>query len=280
MPQNLYPSQATIPLAQLSSMFGEVQLGMADHLKSSLSEIYFPQPKAPDILENGTGSFVDVDGVKLLISNEHVLKNVGLSHSFPNHDRYVKGAYLKYTISEPTDFGVSKIGDHIWDMYAAGALAVPLNRFALKHVTHPHEILWTAGYPGERVKQLASTYAVAQVLSTQEYIFLEEEVPHAKFDPLYHFAVAYSPEKAQRIDASGASNSPGLSIPEGLSGSLVWNSRRLECFYNGCPWDPSMALVTGMIWGWPSRDYLIATKVEHFRDFMALASQLPSTPAM
>jgi hypothetical protein len=41
-----------------------------------------------------------------------------------------------------------------------------------------------------------------------------------------------------------------------------------------------MALVTGMIWGWPSRDYLIATKVEHFRDFMALASQLPSTPAM
>jgi hypothetical protein len=76
---------------------------------------------------------------------------------------------------------------------------------------------------------------------------------------MYHFGVAYSPEKAQRINESGVSSSPGLSNPPGLSGSLVWNSRRLECFYTGQPWDPGLSLVTGMIWGWPSSDYLIAT---------------------
>ncbi|MDB5932447.1 MAG: hypothetical protein JWR60_4154 [Polaromonas sp.] len=280
MPENLYPEQKTIPEKQILSMFREVQLGMEKHVKSSLSEIYFPKEKGSDILENGTGTFVDVDGVKVLLSNQHVIKNEGLHHSFPNHDRYVLGAYLKYAVDEPVDVGVSKIRDDTWVKYGKGAFAIPLNRFALKHCTYPHEILWFAGYPGARVKQLAVTYAVAQVLSTQEHIFRDEEVPHKLFDPVHHFGVAYSPEKAQRINESTASSSPGLSNPPGLSGSLVWNSRRLECFYTDQPWDPSMALVTGIIWGWPSRDYLIATKVEHFRNFLVHASRLQSTPGV
>lgn len=242
MPENLYPGQTTIPEEQIFSMFREVQLGMTKHVAPSLSEIFFPKVKGSDILENGTGAFVDADGVKVLFSNEHVIKNEGLHHSFPNHDRYVFGAYLKYAVGEPVDVGASKISDNTWAMYGEGAFAIPLSRFALKHVTYPHEILWTVGYPGARVKQLASTYSTAQVLSTQEHIFREGEVPHELFDPVYHFGVGYSPEKAQRIDESSASNSPGLSNPPGLSGSLVWNSRRLECFYAGRPWDPSMAL--------------------------------------
>ncbi|BEP54486.1 hypothetical protein GmRootV118_17300 [Variovorax sp. V118] len=276
MPESLHPEQAAIPHDVLTSMFREVQDGMAEHLKSSFSEVFFPQEGGSDLLENGTGSLVEVDGVKLLLSNEHVVKNVRLQHSFPNFDRYVTGAYLKYTMGEPFDVGVSRIGDDTWAMYGEGAFAIPLSRFALRHETHLHEILWTAGYPGARVKQLAATYAVAQVLSTQEHIFREDEVPHERFDPAYHFGVGYSPEKAIRFDEHDSS-SPGLSLPNGLSGSLVWNSRRLECFYARRPWEPSMALVTGIIWGWPSSDYLIATKVEHFRDFLSTASKLPST---
>ncbi len=272
--------QAAIADEQIRSMFREVQLGMAEHVKASLSEIFFPKVKGSDILENGTGAFVDVDGEKVLLSNDHVIKNEGLRHSFPNHDRYVLGTYRKYAVGEPFDVGASKIIDDTWAMYGDDAFAIPLSRFALKHVTHPHEILWTAGYPGARVRQLAATYAVAQVLSTQEHIFRDGEVPHELFDPVYHFGVGYSPERAQRIDESTAPRSPGLSNPPGLSGSLVWNSRRLECFYDDRPWDPSIALVTGIIWGWPSRDYLIATKVEHFRDFLVLASRLPSTPGV
>lgn len=278
MLENLDPEQETIPQAEFSRMIREVQLGMAAHLKSSLSEVFFPGKNGPNMLENGTGSFVDVDGAKLLLSNEHVIKNEGLRYSLPEHDRYVRGAYLKHTVSHPIDIGVSRITNDIWEVNGGDAYAIPLSRFALNHVTYPHEILWTAGYPGARVVQLCETHAVAQVLSTQEYIFPEGEVPHELFDPEYHFGVAYSPAKAQRIDQSVISNSPGLSDPHGLSGSLVWNSRRLECFYEGRSWSPSMALVTGMIWGWPSSDYLIATKVEHFRETLALAAQLPYSP--
>lgn len=275
MPENLYPGEATIPEQTIRYMFQEVQLGLAEHLKSSFSEIYFP--KGSDLLENGTGSLVDVNGVKVLLSNEHTIKNERLQYSFPNHDRYVSGAYAKWVIDHPTDVGLSRIPDETWSMYGEGAFAIPLNRFALRHDTCPNEILWTAGFPGARVKQLAATYAVAQVLSTQEHIFREGDVLHEQFDPAYHFGVGYSPEKAQRFDEHDTS-SPGLSVPPGLSGSLVWNSRRLECFYAGRQWEPSMALVTGIIWGWPNSDYLIATKVEHFRDFLIEASQLPSTP--
>lgn len=269
-----------IPNEEIVSMFREVQRDMTDHSKSSLSEIFFPKFKGSDIQESGTGTFVDVDGVKILLSNQHVIKNEGLHHSFPKYDRYVRGSYSRYAIDWPIDVGANKISEDTWAMYGEGAVAIPLSRFALKHETCPHEILWTAGYPGARVKQLAATYCVAQMLPTQEYIFRDEDVPHELFNQLYHFALAYSPEKAKSINESTVSTSPGLSSPPGLSGSLVWNTRRLQCFYERRTWNPSMALVTGIIWGWPSRDYLIATKVEHFRGFLTYVSQLPSTPGM
>jgi len=278
MPENLYPGQPTIPEDQVFAMFLEVQAGMAAYAGPSLSEIYFPKSKDSEVLENGTGSLVDVQGTKLLVSNEHVIANEGLHHSFHAYDRFVYGAYKRYVMGKPFDVGASKIDDEVWSRYGTGSFAIPLDRFALRHSTHPHEILWTAGFPGARVKHLAATYAVGQALPTQEYVFREGEVPHEEFDANYHFAVGYSPEKAQPIDESSASHGPGLSDPHGLSGSLVWNTRRLDCFYAGRPWDPSMALVTGIIWGWPRRDYLIATKVEHFRDLLVVASQLPSTP--
>jgi hypothetical protein len=276
MPENLYPGQVMIPEDQIFAMFREVQLGMAAHAGASLSEVYFPKSEGSEILENGTGAFVDVHGAKLLVSNEHVIKNDGLSHSFPNHDRYVRGAHLKYTCGAPVDIGASKILDDVWTRYGGGAFAIPLSRFALRHDTVPHEILWTAGYPGARVNHLANTYATGQALPTQQHVFREEDVPHEQFDPEYHFGLGYSPEKARPIDKRATSTSPGLSDPHGLSGSLVWNTRRLECFYAGQPWKPELALVTGIIWGWPSRDYLIATKVEYFRDFLEQASQLPN----
>lgn len=182
MPESLHPEQAAIPHDVITSMFREVQDGMAAHLKSSFSEVFFPKEGGSDLLENGTGSLVEVDGVKMLLSNEHVIKNVRLQYSFPNYERYVNGAYLKYVMVEPIDVGISRIGDDTWAMCGEGAVAIPLSRFALRHETHTGEILWTAGFPGARVKQLAATYAVAQVLSTQQHIFSEDEVPHERFD--------------------------------------------------------------------------------------------------
>jgi hypothetical protein len=276
---NLYPDQETIPDEQLRALFLEVQEGMAESLEPSLVEVYYPSASNSEFMENGTGAFIDVAGTQLLVSNNHVIKENGLHHSFFGFDRFVSAAPQRYGLMAPIDVGAAKVPDSLWAQYGTEASSVPFHRFDDRHQTVPHEILWSAGYPGARVKQLAKlTLAVCQALPTQEYLFRDGEEPHEKFDADYHFAVAYSPEGAQPFDTSGPSRSPGLSDPHGLSGSLVWNTRRLECYYKRQPWTPNLAVVTGIVWAWPRSNYLIATKVEHIRQFLVDVSKLPSSP--
>lgn len=279
MSVNLYPDQPMMPDEEVSALFLEVQKGMAEHLEPSLVEVYFPSASNSDVMENGTGAFIEVEGTKLILSNDHVISKVGLHHSFFGFNRFVYAASQRYGIGAPVDVGAGKVSDSLWKRHGSQASVIPFHRFANKHQTVPHEILWTAGYPGARVRQLADlTLAVCQALPTQEYLFHDEVEPHEEFDPVYHFAVGYSPENAQPFDTSRPSSSPGLSDPHGLSGSLVWNTRRLECFYENRPWNPSLAVVTGIVWAWPRSNYLIATRVEHIRRFLVDVAKLPSSP--
>ncbi|MES2299940.1 MAG: hypothetical protein V4582_23070 [Pseudomonadota bacterium] len=279
MSENLYPGQETIPDEQLRSLFEEVQQGMAQLLVPSLVEAYYPSASNADFMENGTGAFVEVSGVRLLVSNDHVIEKEGLHHSFFGFDRFVPAASQRYGLGAPIDVGAATVSPSVWAQNGTQASSVPFQRFADRHETVPHEILWMAGYPGARVRQLGNySYSVCQALPTQEYLFHEGAEPHEKFDPDYHFAIAYSPERAQPFETSGSSRSPGLSDPHGLSGSLVWNTRRLECFYTNQPWSPNLAVVTGIVWAWPKSNYLIATRVEHIRQFLLDAARLPSSP--
>lgn len=268
MPVNLFPDEPSMPQELVVQLFKEVQQGMAAHALPCLTQVYYPSKPDPELLENGTGTFVEVGGYKLLLSNEHVMMNAGLSHGFFGFDDFFQVKAEKYGLAEPEDLGAAMVANDVWSVHASKAWAVPLDRFADIHATVPHEILWTAGYPGARVKQFSDlVLSVCQALPTQEYWFhVEGEALHEKFDPDFHFAVAYSPDQAQPFD--DAASSPGLSVPPGLSGSLVWNSRRLECHYRGEPWNPTKAVVTGIVWAWPKSNYLIATRVEHIRPFL------------
>jgi hypothetical protein len=60
-----------------------------------------------------------------------------------------------------------------------------------------------------------------------------------------------------------------LPLPPGLSGSRLWNTRFVEAKMAKIPWTPELALVTGVIWGWPSGlGCLIATRAEYLRSFL------------
>ncbi|MFP3549685.1 S1C family serine protease [Paraburkholderia sp. SIMBA_049] len=267
-----------MPPEQVKALFLEAQKGMTEHVAPSLVEVYYPSAVNPEFMENGTGSFVHVDGTNILVTNDHVIENKGLHHSFFGFNGFVHAAEKRYGLAAPIDVGAARVPEILWAQHGTEASSIPFHRFAVRHQTVPHEILWTAGYPGARVKQLAQlTLSVCQALPTQEYLFHDDDVPHEAFDPHYHFAVGYSPEEAQPFDISRPSSGPGLSDPHGLSGSLVWNTRRLECFYIKQPWDASLAVVTGIVWAWPKSNYLIATKVEHIRQFLLDASKLPSS---
>ncbi|MEX9522689.1 hypothetical protein AB7Y45_25780, partial [Escherichia coli] len=73
-----------------------------------------------------------------------------------------------------------------------------------------------------------------------------------------HFSLFYPPDLAKSVD--GTSHLPD---PHGFSGSLVWDTKRVACLLENKAWEPSMAEVTGIVWGWPSSSAcILATKVD------------------
>jgi hypothetical protein len=72
--------------------------------------------------------------------------------------------------------------------------------------------------------------------------------------------------RAERVDPK---NGVPLSLPPGLSGSLVWNTRRMECESQKKTWTPESTQVTGMLCSWiDSSPIVIATRIEVIRDFL------------
>ena len=52
--------------------------------------------------------------------------------------------------------------------------------------------------------------------------------------------------------------------PRGLSGSLLWDTKRIACYASGVEWQPEYARVCGMIWlAGEESPVLVATRIEH-----------------
>lgn len=67
---------------------------------------------------------------------------------------------------------------------------------------------------------------------------------YTRLDRQIHFALEYNRDLATRTFAAH-----GLPKPSGMSGSLVWNTRFVECCNEGKEWTPGYA-DAGMIWFW------------------------------
>ena len=72
---------------------------------------------------------------------------------------------------------------------------------------------------------------------------------------------------AQSVDPA---NAVELSDPHGLSGSLVWNTRRVECHVQNMEWSPDLAQLTGLLCRWDSpTSTVMAVRIETVLDFLA-----------
>ncbi len=214
---------------------------------------------------HGSGSYYENNGKKFIISNEHVLRimtNTTLTHKFYDNDNIYKLINPPKLIKEPIDIGISKVDEDIWNKHPHNASALPINRFALKHEPETHELLFIAGYSGERSNFAFNTLSTPGTpYATQETDF---PLNVGGADQKYHFALFYLPEKVESVSANAK---PYLPDPHGLSGTLVWDTKLVKCLNEGRTWQPEYAVVTGILWGWPSSDgCVLATKIEHFRD--------------
>ncbi len=207
----------------------------------------------------GTGSFVETNGSIFLVTNEHVVKE--MEKQPLAYQTNVEGAYLKLNKPvivepEPVEFASSEIPSLLWKNEEREKEAIKIERFAKSHSPVDGELLFLAGYSGERSKFVfGELHSKGTPYLTQEKPFPANE-PRGVFE--YHFALHYQPDLATSID--GTSSLPDA---HGFSGSLVWNTRRIECLQNDKPWTPESAQVTGILWAWPSQSScLLATRVE------------------
>lgn len=231
---------------------------MREHIEPFLSPIR-KFKEEDDVRLHGTGSYIERCDRKFLITNEHVAKynqTNRLTHSFHacEHIFILRNKFVSE--KAPVDVAICEINSSLWDTEASQAKAIPLDRFAAKHETVQGELLFFAGFSGQKAKEVFGTLVSRGTPFLTREMPLPESVEEAK--PDYHLSIPYPPELARSADPSMP-----LPDPHGFSGSLLWNTKRIECLQSGKEWHPSMAIITGIVWGWPSSAAcILATKVE------------------
>lgn len=258
-----------MPKSEWDDLCAATSRAMADYVPQFMTPISRVITHDYGELE-GTGSYVAIDGATFLFTNEHVARAMNkkpLSHMFHGGDQVYALRADFASISAPVDAAIARV-----DMTnAQPAAAVPLSLYASHHQPVEHELLFIAGYPGER-----SSFAFGTLSTPLTPYLTQGDVGQSSVLEDYHFAVPWLPDRAWSVEP----RAPGLSLPPGMSGSLVWNTRRVEFARSQRLWSPGDARVTGLVLGWSKcANWVYATKVEYLRDaFPRLLSALDPSP--
>lgn len=212
----------------------------------------------------GTGSYCSFQQRTYLLTNEHVaceLEHQSLGHQFFGSEEVLRLQQSFLAWPHPDDVAASAIDRSVWEAVTHQAQAIPENRFATKHAPAERELMFLAGFSGQRSRFMFGTLSSRGTA----YLSQEQALPtDHRCDAVHHFAILYRPDLAQTAPGEKAD----LPAPPGLSGSLVWDTKAVACLMEGREWSPDLAVVTGIVWGWPSSEgCLIATRVEHIRRF-------------
>jgi hypothetical protein len=211
----------------------------------------------------GTGNYIELNKRPGLLTNEHVavaLKSNSLAHQFLGADTLFRATQPFHAFGVPLDVAVSPIEDKVWTVEQHQSAVIPEEKWALAHAPVKDEILFFKGIKGARVPFAFGT------LFTNATLYGCVEVPlptDDRFHSRFHFGLDYRPDGATPLDGRD------LPLPDGFSGSLVWNTRFVECWQKNERWSVDQAQVTGLVWGWPSgAACLVVTRIEYVRSFL------------
>lgn len=213
----------------------------------------------------GTGYFFENDNGKFLITNHHVAfpkipgvnpSEISLAFHFKGDGQYVRIHSLFASEDYPTDVAVVAVFDNVWNAYHDESCCLTSDRFEDKFEHVENELFFIEGFPGERAKMLSDT------LLTHPTPLLTSRTPLIDgFCPDTHFALYYD---VDNYVCTGEQKY--LPSPDGMSGSLIWNTKIEECKQKGIEWNSNMPKVVGIVHRYcPEEKCLIATKVEHMK---------------
>ncbi len=264
---------------------------LGDRISEYLTPITIIRPgdtRLPPGDLHGTGAYVELDGMRYILTCEHVAAGMAKSQLAASFH----GAEIAFTLDNPfsaltypVDIAITAITEHTWNLVPHRAKSIPIELFAKRHEPIPGELMLILGVPGESghawppaepsgdgVYFYTTNSIVCEV---QEYFGpeLANEVPLPREG--FHFLLPYVPEVAVNVNDKGSSSLPRA---PGLSGSLVWNTRYLEVTAAGKEWCPEDARVTGIVWGNSTKaGVLVATPVEYFWELFDHARRCVAT---
>jgi hypothetical protein len=226
-------------------------------------------------LENGlawgTGNYVDIDGEVHVLTNEHIARKAREQHLA--HLPVPGGDYIRFENDFdcwpwPADVALTRLGPH---GRPSAAKVLRREHFADRFDTEEHELLFWLGYPGTtakrndpitlgavRVSYFGELVSPAVPVLAQEHAEWPSTV-HPDYVRGKHRLIHY-PRLARTTLNAEPSEVPN---PAGMSGSLLWDTKRLYCDRRRLEWSPDLAKVCAIIWATGlDPDIVVATPVE------------------
>lgn len=209
-----------------------------------------------------------------LLTNEHVASAVGstiLAHLPRPNDYYVICKTRFNACTSPYDVAAAVVDE--FPVTAERDILVG-GLFDQEFNPAPRELLFWIGYPGTtgirndpvtrsntRRSYFGHLPGRGTSVLAQQLLDWPAELP-SDFDPLMHVIVHYPSQARPSVDAEPID----LPNPHGMSGSLLWDTKRIAHEVSRDPWAPDSARICGIIWAaWPNPEVVAATKVEHLR---------------
>ena len=217
---------------------------------------------------HGSGSFLMLGERRFILTNEHVVaarrSGARLGIRFDGQDDLIVLGGDHVELPWPRDLALIPVSDQAWSACKHTALAITADQILPAHAAAPTEVFAFSGYAGERTHFVFGEMQFGATTSLAREVQLSD---HPEIDPRFHFGLAYLPDQATSVIGDR-----GLPRPDGMSGSVIWNTRFVEARLNGRGWSADLAAVTGVAFGWPSgQGSIAATRAEHLRSFLLAA---------
>ena len=261
--------------AEWSERCASVKDAMRDWAKRFVTPISMSTERGHGV-SWGTGTYLDISGKHLLLTNNHVVADVPsgghLAHLPGPTDDYISigGQWSQKTY--PTDAACTAIPS----IGSSGLKSpVPYSLVEQQFDAEQDELLFWIGFPGFTAERHEAPTEARQrmtrfggPLETVGLPMLSQAIRdwngegEKAFDLVFHIAVHY-PNEAQRT-----ADGPAVVLPnaKGMSGSLLWDTKYVASLGRSSSWSPDDARVCGLVWGaLDDPEVVVATKIEHVR---------------
>lgn len=216
----------------------------------------------------GSGTYTRVQNRTFILTNQHVANSYRINgqpaHRLlgKNKPHLITGHYGQ--LNSPIDIALMPVSREAWSSNHSSKF-LTLDMMCEKHSPTRGEMLVFLGFTGQRSKFLYGT------LATPATGNLRCDVTSLGPDTKYLFDLDYHPERTERV----VGNRP-LPVPNGLSGSAVWNTGFIESRIAGTQWAPNLAMVTGVVCLWSeAHGCLRATRCEHIKPWLTITQPPP-----